>query len=276
LLSALAALGIVATSVSGYRLTEMGQCLSRTAPGSLRDWTLFECEVLTSSWSGLTESIRTGKTASELDSQVGGRFGAIGRDPRLGELFDNAMVSMARHVAKDVLAAHDFSRAGSILDVGGGTGALLIDILRALPGLTGAVLDLPRCENGFRQVAAGLEQRARFIAGDFLQGIPQGFDTLLVKSVLHNWDDSRCVGILGHCRKALSPGGRIVIVERLLPEHPAKAARDMSIVLSDLNMLRGPGGRERTEPAYRKLLAAAGFSVSSIAPAGRYDVLVAL
>ncbi len=124
-------------------------------------------------------------------------------------------------------------------------------------------------------MAAGLEQRARFIAGDFLRGIPQGFDTLLVKSVLHNWDNSTCVGILGHCRKALPPGGRIVIVERLLSEHPAKAARDMSIVLSDLNMLRGPGGRERTEQAYRKLLAAAGFrSAVSRPPAA--NVLVAL
>ena len=168
------------------------------------------------------------------------------------------------------------AHARAILDVGGGTGALLIDILRAVPGLTGAALDLPRCEAGFRAAAAaaGLAQRARFVPGDFFEGVPQGFETLVLKSVLHNWDDARCAHILAHCRGALPPGGRIVVVERLLPEPPANNARDMSIVLSDLNMLRGPGGRERTERAYRELLGNAGFAVGAALPAGRYNVLV--
>ncbi len=98
-----------------------GAVPSRTAPGSLRDWTLFECEVLTF----LLEragGIDPHRKDRERTGQPGWRplRREIGRDPRLGELFDNAMVSMARHVAKDVLAAHDFSRAGSILDSAAG------------------------------------------------------------------------------------------------------------------------------------------------------------
>lgn len=277
LLAALATIGIVSKSASAYRLTDMGRRLSSKAPGSLRGWTLFEGEMLARSWQGLTESIRTGKTATELDSQAAvGRFEAIGRNPRFAELFDNAMVSMARQVAKDVLAAYDFGSARAVLDIGGGTGALLIEILRAVRGLTGAVLDLPRCEAGFQAaaLAAGLAQRAQFVPGDFFQGIPRGFETLVLKSVLHNWDDACCVAILANCRRALPPDGRIIIVERLLPEQPAYNARDMSIVLSDLNMLRGPGGRERTEQDYRALLGGAGFADGAAKPAGRYSVLV--
>jgi SAM-dependent methyltransferase len=276
LLTALATIGIVGKSASGYRLTDLGRRLSRRSPGSLRDWTLFEGEMLARSWQGLIESVRTGKTATELDSQAGGRFEAIGRNPRFAELFDNAMVSFTSHAAQDVLAAHDFSHARSVLDVGGGTGTLLFEILRAVPGLTGAAFDLPRCEAGFcdAAAAAGLAPRAQFIPGDFFEGVPQGFETLVLKSVLHNWDDARCATILANCRSALAPGGRIIIVERFLPEQPANDARDLSITLSDLNMLRGPGGRERTEQAYRALLGGAGLAVGPAVPAGRYNLLV--
>ena len=275
LLAALAAIGIVSREASAYRLTELGRRLSTKAPDSLRDWTLFEGEMLARSWQGLTESIRTGKTATELDA-TGGRFEAIGRNPRFAELFDNAMVSFTGHVARDVVAAYDFSHARTILDVGGGTGALLFEVLRAVPGLAGASLDLPRCEAGFQAVAAaaGLTERARFISGDFLESVPPGFETLLLKSVLHNWDDARCATILANCRSALAPGGRIIIVERFLPEPPANTARDLSITLSDLNMLRGPGGRERTEQAYRALLGDAGLAAGRAMPAGRYNLLV--
>jgi SAM-dependent methyltransferase len=276
LLTALATIGIVSKSASAYRLTDLGRRLSSHAPGSLRGWTLFEGEMLARSWLGLTESIRAGKTASELDSEAGGRFEAIGRSPRFAELFDNAMVSLTSHVAQDVLAAYDFGEARRILDVGGGTGTLLFEILRAMPGLTGAATDLPRCASGFHDaaVAAGLAQRAEFIPGDFFRHVPRGFDTLVLKSVLHNWDDAHCAIILANCRGALAPGGHIIIVERFLPEQPENDAHDLSITLSDLNMLRGPGGRERTEQAYRALLGNAGLMVGPVRPAGRCNLLV--
>ena len=278
LLLALAAIGIVTRNDGAYRLTPLALPLVRSAPGSLRDWVVFEGEMLTRSWQGLADSVRTGKTASELEAGEGGdRFARIGRDPRLAALFDNAMVSTTRHGASDILAAYDFGNSRTVLDVGGGTGALLLEILRAYPAITGAVFDLARCEAGFRNAAAAsdLTQRAQFIAGDFRRYLPQGFACHLLKSVLHNWSDSHCLEILGHCREALAPHGRIVVVERLLPEHPAGTARDLSIVLSDLNMLRGPGGRERTEQAYRRLLEQAGFTAAPAIAAGRYDILVA-
>lgn len=278
LLTALVGLGICRSGEdSQYQLTEMGAYLAQGSDPSLRDWALFEGEMLARSWIGLSESVRSGRTFAEIAGSEGGRYEEMRRDPKTASLFDAAMVNMTRLVARDVLAAYNFRDAGRILDIGGGTGTLLIDILRAYPATIGCVLDLQRCEAGARQAIAdaGLGPRAYFLAADFFVGIPSGFDTLLLKNVLHNWDDARCAVLLANCRRVLGRSGRIVIIERFLARAPDAPAGYASTALGDLNMLRGPGGRERTEFAYRNLATNAGLCVTHVLPAGRYDLLVA-
>ena len=102
-----------------YALTEMGACLAKGADKSLRDWALFEGKVLSPTWHGLSDSIRSGKTATELAGLAGGRYAEIGRHAQSASMFDAAMVSMSRLVARDVLTAYDFGTASRILDVGG-------------------------------------------------------------------------------------------------------------------------------------------------------------
>jgi SAM-dependent methyltransferase len=278
LLIALLGLGICERAEpTKFQLSEMGARLGASSHRSLRDWALFEGRMLARSWLGLSDSIRSGKTSGDLRGAEGGRYEEFRRDPKSASLFDAAMTSMTRLVAQDVLGAYDFTAAGKVLDVGGGTGAMLIEILRAYPTATGRVLDLPRCEAGARQAiaSADLALRADFLAGDFFAGLPQGFDTLVLKSVLHNWDDAQCAVLLGHCRRALGPTGRVLIVERFFAPDSDAPARLASTALSDLNMLRGPGGRERSELAYRRLATDAGLSIAGVHPAGRYGVLIA-
>ena len=278
LLVALVGLGICQCVEDGkHKLTEMGAYLSRGSDPSLCDWALFEGKMLARSWIGLSESIRTGRSSSELAESECGRYEEMRRDPKSASLFDAAMVSMTRLVARDVLAAYNFSHAGRILDVGGGAGALLIEILCAHPAAAGCVLDLPRCEPGARQAIAdvGVGPRADFLAADFFAGLPSGFDTLLLKSVLHNWDDAHCAVLLANCRRALGLSARAIIIERLLPPAPEASAYFASTALGDLNMLRGPGGRERTEADYRKLVTDADLRLVKIMPAGRYHLLIA-
>ena len=277
LLAALAGLGICERPEPGkFQLSEMGTQLVASSDRSLRDWALFEGAMLARSWLGLGDSVRYGKTLSEL-AGTAGRYEELGEDQRSASLFDAAMTSMTRLAAKELLRAYDFSVAGRILDVGGGTGALLIELLRAHPTLTGCVLDLPRCEAGARRAIedAGLAHAAQFMCGEFFDGIPRGFDTLLLKSVLHNWDDTRCSKILANCRRALDSQGTVVVIERFLPDQSGALSRTASAALNDLNMLRGPGGRERSEVGYRKLVTDAGLSVTLALSAGRFDVLVA-
>nr|WP_283815912.1 methyltransferase [Bradyrhizobium sp. AUGA SZCCT0222] len=277
LLIALVALGICQSAgPNRYRLTDMGACLANDANHSLRNWALFEGKMLSRSWMGLADSVRSGRTAAELVGAEGGRYGQMHRDPEAASVFDAAMANMTRLVARDLIAAGDFNSAGRILDVGGGAGTLLIEILRACPTTSGSILDLERCEAAARRAiaAAGMQSRASFLTADFFAGLPAGFDTLLLKNVLHNWDDEHCAVLLANCRSALIDAGRVVIAERFLPPRDS-SSRSASTALGDLNMLRGPGGRERTEAAYCELVTSAGLHVAHLFPAGRYDLLIA-
>jgi len=110
---------------------------------------------------------------------------------------------------------------------------------------------------------AGVGERCEIVAGDFFAGVPDGADGYLLANVLHDWDDGRAVRILHACRRAMGTGGRVLIVERLIPDDPREA---VPVLLSDLNMLLVTGGLERTNAEYGKLLSAAGLRPGQIRP----------
>jgi O-methyltransferase domain len=197
------------------------------------------------SWAGLLDSIRTGKPAAELAGFDSG-FELIADKPRLVRMFNEAMAAFTRTVIPAVLGAYDFSGIGRLIDLGGGHGQLFCAILQAYPDMRGAVFDLPRCAEGAkRQLAeAGVGERGEFIAGSFFESVPDGADALLLKSIIHDWDEERSLKILGNCRGALAEGARLLLIERLMPELPKVDPKHRDAVLSDLNMLRGTGGRE--------------------------------
>jgi cyclopropane fatty-acyl-phospholipid synthase-like methyltransferase len=178
----------------------------------------------------------------------------------------------------DRSASYDFSGISRLTDVGGGTGELLAAVLLAYPSLRGAVFDQAACAGQAQQRFddAGLGDRAEFIAGDFLKTIPGGADAFILKSTIHDWNDERSATILANCRKALPASGKLILVERIMPEAPADDADHRASALSDLNMLRGPGGRERTAHEYSALLSEAGFRTARIIPAGRFSLIEAL
>jgi len=121
----------------------------------------------------------------------------------------------------------------------------------------------------------GVGDRVEFAAGDFFEAVPAIADAIILKSIIHDWDDARSVAILQNCRKALPGGGKLLLVERLMPETPTTVDEDREQALSDLNMLRGPGGLERTEGQYRELLSRSGFDLVKTYPAGRFNLIEA-
>jgi hypothetical protein len=274
LMRGLVTIGVCRQSGENFAVTEIGAHLAENANPSLKAFVLFEGSMLRQSWHGLLESIRTAKTEAEL---AGDRdfFERMSSDRDHVRIFNDAMVSLTRMVMPAVLAAYDFSGIARLFDVGGGFGELLIAILKAHPKMRGAVFDLPRCEEGARQqfARAGLVERAEFIAGDFFEAIPRGADAIVMKSIIHDWDDARSNEILGNCRKALPADGRVLLVERVMPGEASDGVDDRASVLSDLNMLRVTGGAERTESEYRDLLGANGFSTTRVFPAGRFAIV---
>jgi SAM-dependent methyltransferase len=163
-----------------------------------------------------------------------------------------------------VLEAYDFSDVKTMMDVGGGNGSLALAILAKHPEMKGKVFDLPYIEpqalSGIR--TAGVAGRCAFHAGDFFREVPEGADLHTLKFILHDWTDEESVRILRACRKSLAPGGRVLLVEMLVPED----IRPDFVMLMDLNMLVMTGGRERTAKEFEALLTQAGFRLTRVVP----------
>ncbi|WP_128925372.1 methyltransferase [Bradyrhizobium guangxiense] len=258
-----------------FAMTDLGRQLDETADPSFKDWVLFEGEMLAQTWTGLVESVRTGKTATQLRGDGDDRYAATGQATEWTRRFNAAMVSLTRTIVPKIVAGHDFSAARVVMDVGAGTGELIGGVLLNNPHLQGIAFDLARCEEDARAHfdRLGIAHRCSFIGGSFFEAIPNGADTILMKSIIHNWKDDRCKIILRKCWDALPSSGTLIIIERIMPEPVTTEPEDRSCVLSDLNMLRGPGGRERTEAEYRALAMSAGFDLAERTSIGSFSLI---
>jgi hypothetical protein len=168
-----------------------------------------------------------------------------------------------------------------VVDVGGGNGALLAEILSGRPGLRGVLLERPQALTYARArlAAAGVADRASLVAGDFFAAVPGGGDVYLLARVLHNWTDEGAARILARLRAAMSlgaagpDGARLLVVEEFLP--PAGAAGAAARGMVDLLMLVTQEGHDRTAAEYGDLLAAAGFAVTAVDGAGILEARIA-
>jgi O-methyltransferase domain/Dimerisation domain len=244
-----------------FALTPAGELLRAGVPGSLRDAVLVRGELYVAAAAGLLDAVRAGGTAFEY--VYGRRFFAHLDDNAEHEAaFAASMADRAEYEAADVVATYDFGGIERLVDVGGGTGTLLAAILAAAPGLRGTVLDRPAAVAAAR---TRLGERGTAVAGDFFAAVPAGADAYLLSRVLHDWSDAECGRILAACRDAMPAGGRLLVVEAILPER----ARDRpAAIRMDLHMLMLLGSRERTEAEFRTLLGTAGFTVTRVLPTG--------
>jgi SAM-dependent methyltransferase len=269
LLRALTTIGICRESAGAFEITPMGSLLRTDAPDSVRSWTIFWGEYLWPIWGHLLYSVETGESARTLLLGTRG-FEHLERDPEAEAVFHQAMVELTRLISRDVVRAYDFSGLTRIVDVGGGYGELLAAILEKNPGAVGVLFDQAHAiEGGRRRLeAAGLESRCEFVAGDFFDAVPSGADAYILKSVLHDWNDESCRTILDRCRRAMDSSGKLLLVERVVPEPLEPSADHQAVARSDLLMLVALAGQERTEAQFRDLLDAAGFRMARAVPVG--------
>ena len=258
-----------------FELTPMGALLRSNVPGSLRSWTLFWGGPDWPVWGHLLHSVKTGETARKHLSGTKD-FQHLALDPDLAALFNQAMVELTRLVAQDVARVYDFSSMPRIMDVGGGYGELLTAILQANAGARGVLFDMAHArEAGQRHLEAlGLADRCEIVTGSFFESIPGTADAILLKSIIHDWGDGKSRTILENSRHALAEGGKLLIIERLMPERLETSPNHQAVVRSDLNMLVGPGGRERTEAEFRALLHSAGLRINRVIPTASGFVII--
>ncbi len=265
LMRALASLGVFVRGADGrFGLTELGERLRTDAPGTLRETFIAETDhAHWQSWEKVADAVRTG-LPRPLPVLGAAAFDYYGKNREDGEQFARAMKNVSNFAAAAVCEAYDFSGVKTVMDVGGGNGSMALAILAGQPGLKGRVFDLPYIEEHARKhiADAGAADRCGFESGDFFDEVPGGADLHVLKFILHDWTDEECVRILKSCRKALAPGGRILVVEMLVPEE----IRPDFVMLMDINMLVMTGGRERTAKEFEKVLGDAGFAVTRVIP----------
>lgn len=219
-------------------------------------------------WGELSYSVQTGRSAREkLSGHT--HYGHLG-DPAVAQVFHGGQRAITSLVLDDLARWPGWRGAHQLVDVGGGHGQAALGVLRSHGRLQATVFDQPHAAEGAGAaiVQAGLAPRCRFQAGSFFEHVPAGADVYLLKSILHNWDDAHCRRIVQTVRRALPPHGRMLLVERVRPDRLRPGARDEAVARTDLNMLAGLGGRERSVDEYAALLAPAGLVIHEVQPLG--------
>ncbi len=272
-LRGLVSLGVLAEAAGDhFALTEMGKYLRSDRPDSVRPRAIFNTEVLQPGWTELLHTLRTGESGTERALGMP-LYDYLTAHPAIGAEFDRTMASEARYRLGPAVAAYDFSRFGTIVDIGGGNGALLIEILRAYEGPRGIVFDLPAVAERAQQniAAAGLADRCTAVGGNALETVPEGADVYLLSNFLIFMNDERAAGILRRCSEAMAGSGRVLLIEWVMPAggEIADPYKSWDTTARDLIMLSGygaHGGRARTAEEFRALLQAGGLALAQIIP----------
>jgi SAM-dependent methyltransferase len=267
LLRMLASIGVFAQPAPGtYGLTPLSELLRSDVPGSMRPTAVVNTDAAHwLPWGRLIDSVKHGRSMT-TDALGMDTFAYYAQDAHADDaaFFNAAMNAMSMGAAGELTRVYDFSGVRVVADVGGGHGVMLAGILKAVPTMRGILFELPSVIATAQPTLAahGVADRCQLVAGDFFESVPEGADLHLLKHVIHNWDDEPATRLLKSCHKALPPGGKVVLVEMVVPpDNQPSPAQPM-----DLNMMVNCGGRERTADEYRALLATAGFKMERVLP----------
>jgi hypothetical protein len=265
LLRGLSAFGVFEESVDGmFSQTELSACMRRGANPSLREMILvLNDDAVLNGWRRLSEVLDSGAPAFATANGES-FFHYIAASPERSALMGEFMTGIYGSEGAKIAASIPFAQFGSLLDVGGGQGHVLVDILQRNPELRGALFDVPQTAKIAR---AFLTDRGfahcEILAGDFFKEVPSGFDAYFIKSVLHDWDDDSSVRMLTNCRRAMPDHGRVMVADIVV--QPGKPVRHPHRLI-DLEMMVSFGGKERTSEDFEKLLARAGLKLERVTP----------
>lgn len=257
-----------------FELTALGECLRSDVPNSLASWAAFVGRpYYWQAWAGLLHSVHTGENAFR---HINGMdvWTYRSNHPEENAIFNRAMIALSRRSFAELLATYDFGRFQTLVDVGGGNGALLAAILAAHPTVQAILFDQPHVVPAAPALLAqaGVAGRCQVVAGDFFTEVPSGADAYVLRVIIHDWEDEESISILRTVRSAIRADGLLLLIEQVIgPPNEGREAK-----FSDLNMLVSPGGRERTQEEFVALLAAANFRLVRVVEAGAYAVIEAV
>lgn len=264
LLRALASVGIfVEGPPRQFSLTPLAEPLRSDVPGSKRALALMSGDEQFRAWAEIDYSIRTGKIAFE---RVFGKpiFDYLGEHPDKAQIFDAAMVGIHGRESNAILDAYDLSPFGVVVDIGGGNGSQITEILKKYSKMKGILFDLPHVIQRAKEriVSSGLQDRCQLVPGSFFDAVPEGAGAYILRHIIHDWDEEKCLTILRNCHRAMSSASKLLVIESVIPPDNEPFYGKFL----DLVMLLIPGGKERTADEYRDLFRCAGFELTQIVP----------
>jgi hypothetical protein len=266
LLRALASVGVFSEGAGRrFKLTPIGQLLRSDQPGNHAGYVRFTGHDSTwRPWGQLAHSVRTGQPAFDL---VFGMpvFEYFAKNPEPAAIFDHAMSALSTAESQAVADAYDFAKIGTLMDVAGGHGMLLASLLKKNRKMKGVLFDLPHVTAGAAATfaKAGVASRVSVASGDFFSELPSGADAIIMKHIIHDWDDEAARKILGACHRALGGRGKLLIADAVVP--PGNTPHFGKLL--DLEMLAlTPRGRERTKAEFTTLLRSSGFKIARVVP----------
>ena len=259
-------IGVINFDDEKYSLTDVGRCFLANSPDSLKFPAFFMGSVpWQDAWQNFRYSLETGKPA--FNHAFGTPyFEYLDSHPDFGGKFNDYMTSMTNRIIPAITEVYDFTEFDTICDVGGGQGTLLKAVLETAPKAKGILFDMQSAMK--ENVLGEMSNRVQLVPGSFFDQIPSA-DCLMLKSIIHDWDDEHAIKILQNCRKALKKDGTILLIEQVL-EKPFKARE----VFYDLHMQVMLGGAERTEKEFCNLLEAAGLELNMIIPTKSHTKIV--
>ena len=258
-LRALASVGILNATDGRFSQTPVSETLVTDAPGTLRWFAVSELgQEHYPAWGNLMHSVKTGEIA--FDNFFGvDAWKYFQQNPEDAAVFNESMSGLTAVANEAIKSVYDFSGFETVIDVGGGHGGLITEILKNNPNTKGVLFDAPKVVAGARPKleAAGVADRCETVGGDFFKFVPGGGDAYIMKWIIHDWNDDKAITILRNCRNQMDRDGKLILVDAVVPAgnepHFSK--------FIDLTMMVMTGGRERTEKEFAQLLAAAGFKL---------------
>ncbi len=237
--------------------TALSSLLSERHESSMKSKVFLYGEEPYQAWGKLFDSVKSGEES--FSSLYNNSFYShLYQNPERFEVLSRYLKQTATPRVQAILNSYDFSNTKKLVDVGGGSGCMLMEIIKKYPHIQGILLD---CESVIADTAA-TENTIELVAGNFLESVPADADTYLLSHIIHSWNDVHAIKILDNCHKAMLKGGKLILIESLInAENQFDIAKWM-----DLNMLVTTNGRERTENQYGDLLNKANFKLISCTP----------
>ena len=267
ILRASASLGVFTEDATGrFGATPLSDVLTSDSPVSVKKLVEAMGGPWYRGWAELLEAIKTGRP------QIRRVFGMewwdyLNANPKELEDFGEAMKSNSLNSLRGVLENCDFKGVEKVVDIGGGFGHLAVALLEKYPTLRAAVMDVPDlialAQERSQANDGAIANRLEYIAGDMFDSVPPA-DVYIMKHIIHDWEDEKCIQLLENCRRSMEGDGRVICVDSVLP--PMGDVAGVPAKLLDINMLVFMPGKERTEDQWSHLFRTAGFEIRSVTP----------